>query len=1106
MVYLKQKDSRRHKIKKGILKLFNAVISNFQICSGINAWIILFSVCFIITDSQAQDLQMMLPVGHSYPITKCSFIADNQYAFTQSASFKESKIWELPSGKVVKSFSAIVVFNETGDRFALQRKDTIEIWAMNPYSKASEIVTGSSLSDISFTRDGKMITGLTADTLRFFNIESGKCVQTLASTDEYELSPDNTNLLSFNRTQPCNPELRNVQNGKPISLLDEVRNIKRGFLPIIKEVKFSDDSRIMVINIWQMPGKMQNDGYSLSSDGGYSELYLIEAGSGKILSQKKFKYYVQSFLISSDGEKLITGDEKGSCTIWDVVSGRELHTIKNKSQITSLGITPDNSILAIGSQNGEIDLLNLKEYKITNLSHKHSMAIRSLSFSTDNSLLISGSDDRTAGVWQLNDYNIVVELRGHCSEIQTLFLSPNGQFIGVVEAISKQTEKNQPQIISFSIWDGINGIPVMKDTAVIGDNFHFEGYSWGVRNYLYRGNLNGQPFMWQGYSGERLFGALGSVIINPRYRSSINVFDKYSFMLFDSNDYLVFDTKGRFDGTETARRMMYFVEGLNIVELNQVKDQLWVPGLAQRLVKGETIYSKGFDEINLYNQAPEVRPTGRINDELHYKIYPGKGGLGDCLVFINGIEAFRISKESLIPIDNYFNLVLNISNLQPYFLDGSENEVVIKALTNDNNIISRGAKSKVVSKDTTTVMPNLYAVFVGVSDYKGDVLDLKYAAKDASDISNAIEISAKKLLNTDGKEHVFIFRLTTNTDRDAFPEKKGIHNILEEIGSKANANDIILIFFAGHGVMDPNQKQFYFLTAEASGFSNASESGISTSELSEWIKPGNIKAQKRILIFDACNSGQAINDLVKIGSENQNYLAARSDLKSEQIKAIDKLNEKSGLFILSASSSDQSAYEMGQFAQGVLTYSLLRAIKENPEVLENGKYLNVSRWFHSAESTVSEIARENGARQDPQVVSNTNFNIGLVDADVIHKIQLPKPKVAFGSANFQNADDAIADDNLSFTQMLNNQLQTLASRGVESSIVFSTTQISEDVYSLSGRYSVDGNAIKVLVNIKKGGQIINRFEISGTSDQLVNLSEQIIQKAIEFAQNNAKDK
>ena len=139
--------------------------------------------------------------------------------------------------------------------------------------------------------------------------------------------------------------------------------------------------------------------------------------------------------------------------------------------------------------------------------------------------------------------------------------------------------------------------------------------------------------------------------------------------------------------------------------------------------------------------------------------------------------------------------------------------------------------------------------------------------------------------------------------------------MLAQIGTKAKANDILLIFFSGHGVMNgtDNKKQFYFLTTEAStesAVSAVADVGISTAELTEWIKPANIKAQKRILILDACNSGQAINDMVKVGKPQQGFIAARSDDKAQQIKAIEKLNDQSGLFILSASASNQNAKKL----------------------------------------------------------------------------------------------------------------------------------------------------------------------------------------------------
>ncbi|MEO7046189.1 MAG: hypothetical protein ABI091_12840, partial [Ferruginibacter sp.] len=83
---------------------------------------------------------------------------------------------------------------------------------------------------------------------------------------------------------------------------------------------------------------------------------------------------------------------------------------------------------------------------------------------------------------------------------------------------------------------------------------------------------------------------------------------------------------------------------------------------------------------------------------------------------------------------------------------------------------------------------------------------------------------------------------------------------------------------------------------------------------------------------------------------------------------------------------------MGRYNQGLLTYSLLKVIKEHPEVLEQNKYLNVSGWFNAATKIVTDIVRENNLRQEPQLITTTNFNIGIVDNEVLSKIFLPNEK------------------------------------------------------------------------------------------------------------------
>ena len=384
----------------------------------------------------------------------------------------------------------------------------------------------------------------------------------------------------------------------------------------------------------------------------------------------------------------------------------------------------------------------------------------------------------------------------------------------------------------------------------------------------------------------------------------------------------------------------------------------------------------------------------------------------------------------------------------------------------------------------------MHAVVVGVSDYKGDALDLKYAAKDARDFSNALNTAAGKLFNFDGTNRIHLYPIHTEADRKFFPDKKSIQSVFESIGKQAQPNDVLLIFFAGHGVMNPADQQFYFLTADASAMANSEGAGISTKELFEWIQPSRIKAQKRVLILDACNSGQAINDIVKLGDANQGYTGARSDEQGKFIKAIDKLNERSGLFILSAAASDQSAYEMGRYNQGVLTYALLKSAKEDPSVLEGRQFLNLGQWFDVAQKLVEDIAASSGARQQPQVVRTTNFNIGVVDEEVRKKIVLAKEKPMFSNCIFQ--DEVVPVDKLNLNKLLDKELSDLASRNADNSIVFYPGSTSTEAYQLTGRYAVSGTTVTLNVFLLHRGEVMKTTQLKGDTKELTKLATEVL--------------
>ncbi len=842
---------------------------------------------------------------------------------------------------------------------------------------------------------------------------------------------------------------------------------------------------------WATSADFSPDDNLIAVAGGYHESVLFNADGDHVDFIDDNTHSYESTIKFSPGGKYLLHNDNSTVQLIRVADNKRLLTIDSISMFTEQRFSPDGSYVITGGEQ-KLKIWSVATLQLVRTVDVETRFPQNIEMSTDSKyFLCFDSNDSSLHVWETLTGKLVKTVAG----INHAGFLPTGERILIVYldgrvSISGITDEKEIRIAQLADFKrAVEYYFPPKSQLIISksaDNIVIRDLKDGSIVKILTGNE-----IAFGKSGNYLYVLTDDVLevyTIPGLKLS------YKHFITGEKDYLVQDTLGRYDGTEAARKLLYFVCGTEVIELDQAKDQLWVPDLAERIMKGDPINAKTLQELNICSLSPEVQESGSDAGAYRFVITSRRGGLGETVLLVNGIEAKRYKPGELKKNGTVYELLVKKEEIKNLLVAGKENFVTVKAYTADNAISSRGLIVKEDKRNENSTSPNLYAVMVGVSDYKGTELDLKYAAKDATDISNAVSNAAKKLLNTDGKEHVFMYNLTTAKGHYQLPEKNSIRKTLEEIGKKAMANDILLIFFAGHGVMtgEADKKQFYFLTADASTLSTTTavaEVGISTSELVEWMKPQNIKAQKRILIFDACNSGQAINDIA--GKE----LVVRNDDKAQQIKAIDKLNEKAGLFILSASASNQSAYEMGRYSQGLLTYSLLKAIKQQPDILEDGKYLNVSNWFNAAEKTVSEISKENGARQEPQIVTNTNFNIGLVDPEVISGIILPAEKPLFAASNFQNSDESIADDDLELSKMINLQLNDIASRGTDSRIVYVTATNSPDAYSLTGRYTTKGDAISVTVNIKQNKLIKMKFEVSGTKDKLGELATTIADKA-----------
>jgi len=228
----------------------------------------------------------------------------------------------------------------------------------------------------------------------------------------------------------------------------------------------------------------------------------------------------------------------------------------------------------------------------------------------------------------------------------------------------------------------------------------------------------------------------------------------------------------------------------------------------------------------------------------------------------------------------------------------------------------------------------IYAVIVGVSDYKNDnlKLDLNYCDDDARSFYNLLVTSGVN------KENIALL-----TDYNA--SKKNIINKLNLIFSKADTNDEVIFFFSGHG--------------SKGSFIPYDYDGNYTTLLDYSVVKSSFKkcnANKKLCIADACFSGSIKHPSIK---------------SKEKAMTIDK---KSGIVVIMSSRDYQTSREMPSLKNGAFTYYLVKGLKGYADKNKD-KIITVSEMYFY---TKKYVKLETQNKQVPIIFGNFDENMPIL--------------------------------------------------------------------------------------------------------------------------------
>jgi hypothetical protein len=215
-------------------------------------------------------------------------------------------------------------------------------------------------------------------------------------------------------------------------------------------------------------------------------------------------------------------------------------------------------------------------------------------------------------------------------------------------------------------------------------------------------------------------------------------------------------------------------------------------------------------------------------------------------------------------------------------------------------------------------------------------------------------------------------------------------------------------------------------------------------------------------------------------------------MSSEEVRALETLKDRTGLYIIAGSAADAVSYEASAFDQGLLTYSLLYGMK-GPALRED-RYIDIISLFNFASQKVPELASEIGGIQKPEVrVPNdlNTFDIGELNGEQRKQIALKANRPAVAASLFQNEASFI--DDLQLGELIDQRLKKLEGQNSQAGVMFVDVKTFPEAYVIRGRYSEDGESISAVGAVFQGKRKIADLEVS--SKDANELADMIISKA-----------